>query len=624
MHATPDRRLRRYLPWGGLAIVALSGGTLAFASGRIAKKQAADGGKPARDCVPETLNVSSVLPDTTLSVAPLPGSRDASPRTQVSMLGVPPYELAAISISGSDTGHHHGRLVAYSEGDGASFVPNDPFKPGETVSVRGELRLPSGSQRFRYRFTISYPDPIKYVTPSPPPAAKPGEVQSFHSAPDLHPPSVDVTLDPQPHGGTGYIFAAPYTGPGQTGPMIFKPDGELIWMDPLPAGLFATNFQVQSLGGEHVLSWWQGYIPPQGFGLGEEIVANSAYEPIMRVHAGNGYEADLHDFRLEPNGTALLTVFSTIHCNLSSDGGPRDAAVTDAIYQELDLRTGLVRREWHSVDHVGLAASYASPVQSSAEWPFDYLHINSIEPRTDGTTLLSARNTWAFYLLNTQTGQITTTVGGKESSVKLENGAAMAYQHDAATLPDGNISVFDNGGVPAVHPQSRALIVALDLQRGIASKVTEFEHPRALQSGSQGNVQELPDGDWFVNWGSEPHFTEFTPSGQMIYDAHMPKPTESYRGYKFEWTGMPKSPPAISVEPSAGDRLTVYASWNGATAVSSWRVLGGDAPDRLRPLRTAGASGFESAIEVSREPYVEVQALDSAGAAVGTSTTVKG
>ncbi len=39
-----------------------------------------------------------------------------------------------MQVRGSRTGSHPGRLEAYSQGDGASFVPAKPFRPGETVA----------------------------------------------------------------------------------------------------------------------------------------------------------------------------------------------------------------------------------------------------------------------------------------------------------------------------------------------------------------------------------------------------------------------------------------------------------------------------------------------------------
>ncbi len=126
-----------------------------------------------------------------------------------------------------------------------------------------------------------------------------------------------------------------------------------MWFDPLAGEAAATNLQVQSYDGHPVLTWWQGYIPPQGFGQGEEMIYSSSYQQIGRVHAGNGYKADLHDFHITPQGTALLSVFDPIDCNLSAVGGPSGGAVTDSVFQEIDLATGLVRREWHSLDHVG-------------------------------------------------------------------------------------------------------------------------------------------------------------------------------------------------------------------------------------------------------------------------------
>jgi hypothetical protein len=406
--------------------------------------------------------------------------------------------------------------------------------------------------------------------------------------------------------------------------MIFEESGNLVWFDPVPAEDAAANLQVQELGGKPVLTWWQGYIPPQGFGEGEEIIDNTSYQQIGRVRAGNGLKADLHDFTIAPNDTAVLTVFDPIDCNLSSEGGPRGGAVTASIFQEIDLRTGLVRREWDSLDHVPLSDSYSSATSTSTEWPFDYFHTNSVDQLADGRTLISARNTWALYELNTLTGQVLLRIGGKHSNVKVGPGAATAYQHDATVLENGTISVFDNGGVPMVQQESRGLVLAINPQTKTDAVVSQYEHPAALSSGSQGNIQQLPNGDMFVGWGAEPYFSEFSASGQLLFDGHMHGSYESYRTYRFPWVGTPTTAPAIAAVP-ANARVTVYASWNGATQVTSWRVLAGPSPNALVPVATAADTGFETAIVTpARAPYVAVQALESSGAAIGTSRTIKG
>jgi hypothetical protein len=627
------RPLRRLLAGGAVVVAVSSIGTLVAAGSRISGEPMPTGGASKARCVPAKLNASALLPGTDLTVSPLPASYDASPHTQISLLGVPASELSHVTVTGSFTGVHGGHLLPYSQGDGASFVPERPFDSGERVQVSGELAAGSGAKDFSYQFTVDYPDAITELGPSAKTALTPGAYQSFHSAPELHPPDIDVTHSTPEAQAGGDMFLGPYTGPGQAGPMIIEPDGQLVWIDPLPENVYSTNLQVQTLDGEEVLTWWQGYIPQNGFGLGEEVVANSSYEPIMHVVPGNGYKADLHVFEIAPNNTAVLTVFNTIHCDLTSGGGPREGDVTDTSFQELDLKTGLVRREWTGVDHVALSESYASPNHVSAEWPWDYLHLNTVDRRADGTTLLSGRNTSQLYLIDDRTGQVTTTAGGKHSTVTMGPGSETAYQHDAETLPDGDISVFDNGGSPfTTHSQSRAVVVDLDVQAGTDTEVAEFVHPRPLQASSQGNVQLLPNGDWFVGWGGEPYFSEFNPAGEMIYDAHMPteaipshknEHADSYRVYRFQWSGTPTAPPAIAAE-SAGHGLTVYASWNGATKVAAWEVLGGSSRSDLKAVAHASKSGFETAVKTPAEAYVEVQALDSAGAAIGHSAIIAG
>ena len=608
----------------GVAIVAGSVAALAFGAKRIVAEDAAYKAPSTVQCVPSQLNRSDLLPGTKLAVSPLPDSLDASVDTQISLLGYPASALSAISVSGSRSGGHSGRLKAYSQGDGASFVPSKAFDAGELVTVHGKLASAGKTYPFAFHFTTSVPNPIGHPASTLKPAAKSGELFVFHSRPDLHAPL--VTIDASSAGqASGDIFVAPYSGPGQDGPMIFDGAGNLVWFDPLPPGTESTNLQVQQYEGKPVLTWWQGYIPPQGFGQGEEVIANSSYQQITKFRAGNGLPADLHEFRITPQDTALLTSFNTIRCNLSSVGGPRDAAVTDSLFQEIDLRTHLVRREWHPLDHVALSESYASATTSTTEWPYDYFHINSIDPSTSGSTLISSRNTSALYELNSTTGQITAQIGGKHPTETPGAGTATAYQHDAQELPNGDISVFDNGGVPKVHPQSRGVILSVNSASKTDTLVGEYEHPTPISAGSQGNVQALEGGNMFIGWGAEPYFSEYTASGSLVFDARLPKDAESYRGYRFQWNGYPTGAPAVAAAAGSGGTTSVYASWNGATTIASWQVLSGASPTQLTVTASAAKNGFETTISTPGSPaYVAVRALNAEGGLLGTSPAIKG
>jgi hypothetical protein len=555
-----------------------------------------------------------------VTVSPLPGTRDASPRTQLSFLGVPAGALSAVSAVGSRTGVHMGRLLAYSEGDGASFVARKPFAEGERVSVHARVRIGDSTRKLSYQFGVSSEDAIS----STPETIHPGsaaDIQGFHSRPDLRPPVVRVTAS-SPATAPGDEFLAPYTGPGQAGPMILDQSGALAWFKPLPTNTSATNFRVQEYRGRPVLTWWQGDISVHGFGTGEGIVDDSTYTEVARLKAGNGHEADLHDFQLTPQGTALITAYDPIRCDLSAVGGPADGAVTDGTLQEIDVKTGLVMYEWTSLDHVGLSESYESAERSSPAWPYDYFHINSISLDRDGSMLVSARNTWTVYRLEAASGQVSWRLGGRHSSFAETQQTRTAYQHDPRELPDGAISIFDNGSSPQVHSQSRAIVVDVNAQSATAALVGALTHAPGLVANSQGNMQALANGDWFVGWGQLPDFSEFGPAGNLLFDAHLPGRTQSYRSFRFEWTGTPAHAPTYSFQAAGSGTGTVYASWNGATGVSSWRVLAGASPHGLKAVAEGARTGFETAIQVpagATGPYVAVQALGSGGQVLGSS-----
>lgn len=578
-------------------------------------------------CTPSTLNTSAQLAGG-VTVSPAPGSMDASYRTQISFLGVPASDITSVSVVGSQSGGHAGQLLGYSQGDGGSFVPSVPFTQGETVTVSADVIGASGATPLSWSFTVADVDTVSRsleTPPAPPPPPKPGEAQSFLSRPDLAPPTVAVTTHSS-QASTEDIFIAPYAGTGQYGPMILDPSGRLLWFKRLPPGARAADLRVQEDEGKPVLTWWQDPINWGGKSGAGVVIANSSYTELTVVRAGNGYQPDLHSFTITPQNTAFTTVYDAVRCNLSAEGGPANGAVADTVVQEIDLGTGLVRYEWHSLDHVPLSASYMPAVPGSPSSPWDYFHINRIDPQPNGDLLVDSRNTWAAYEVDGASGQILWQLGGKQSSIALGPGAAPAWQHDAEIQPNGTITIFDNGATPKVHPQSRAIVLQLNLQEMSASLLSTFIHPNpALVVPSQGDMQALPSGDWFVGWGQEPYFSEFSSSGHLLFDAHLPPSYQTYTALRFAWNGSPLQPPSIAVRPARAGAVLIYLSWNGATAVSRWRVLGGSSTRGLRTIGTSSRRGFETSLTLVAPPrYLEAQALSAAGRVLAHTSLARG
>ena len=109
-----------------------------------------------------------------------------------------------------------------------------------------------------------------------------------------------------------------------------------------------------------------------------------------------------------------------------------------------------------------------------------------------------------------------------------------------------------------------------------ATLLSSFSHPTPpLVAASQGDTEPLSNGNLFVGWGQEPYFSEFEPGGRLLFDAHLPAGYQSYTAFRFQWSGTPTQPPSIAVRAARTGSASVYMSWNGATAVTAWRLLGG-------------------------------------------------
>jgi len=417
----------------------------------------------------------------------------------------------------------------------------------------------------------------------------------------------------------GYIFVALKEGAGEHGPMIVDEQGQLVWYSKYRS---ARDFRVQRYRGRPVLTWWEGKVV-LGHGVGEYAIFDDSYRQIARVRAGHGYQGDLHEFLITPEDTALLTAYNPVPTDLSAVGGPKYGAVGEGIAQEVDIETGKVLFEWHSLEYVGIDESYVAPPQDPA-YPYDYFHINSIDVDSDGNLLVSARNTWGVYKIDRKTGEVLWRLGGKNSDFQMGEGTRTAFQHDARHHEGGIITIFDNGAHPQVHEESRAILVELDEEKMRAILVRAYAVPQNLISTSQGNAQLLPDGNVFVGWGSQPFISEFSYDGELLLNGRFPPDGETYRAFRFPWSGHPSDDPAVAFERLSDEKVKLYASWNGATEVASWEVLAGERPGRLRSLGSVPRNGFETAmLAQTSHPYFAVRAKESSGQVLGISAPIK-
>lgn len=354
---------------------------------------------------------------------------------------------------------------------------------------------------------------------------------TFRSRPDLRPPTVKVGT-PARDTAPGYIFATPAKGAGQYSPMVLDNQGEPVWFD-YSKDRQVRDFRAQSYKGEPMLTWWEGEVN-KIYGIGEYMMLDISYREIARLEAGNGYSGDLHEFKITPRDTALITIYNQARRDSSPLDGSKGIPVLEGIAQEIDLETGEVLFEWCSLDHVGVEESYSERPKKPWE-AFDYLHINSIDVDHDENFLISARNTWAVYKIDRNSGEIMWRLGGKRSDFEMGPGTGMAFQHDARRQDDGTITIFDNGAAPDVHARSRNIVVELDLNEMKANLVREYTHPENLLAGYLGSMQTLPNGNVFAGWGEEPYFSEFGRNGKLLFDARFPQSTRLIA--RTDWSG---------------------------------------------------------------------------------------
>jgi hypothetical protein len=547
-----------------------------------------------------------------VSAFPAPGTATALRATEISLRGIAPDRIGAVTVTGSRSGRHEATLEPHADGRGASFVPERRFKAGERVTVRTRLAV-RGARDGDFRFTVARGDfEVGTLSAEKRLPRLRGTYRSYRSTP-LKAPRLRVVRR-RPGRTSGYLVLN--TGwdderPRPDGALIADDRGEPVWFLSRRPGRKIFDVALQRFRGQPVITYWEGRFAA-GWGYGSYVVLDQSYREIARIRAVGGNRADIHDLLLTEAGTALVLSYNVVR---------RDGPVLDNVIQEIDVATGRLLFEWHSVGNVALRESYDRRRRGEL---YDYFHINSVEIGPDGDLVISARNTCALYEIDRTTGAINWRLGGKRSDFRLGEGVRFCRQHDARWAGKGVVTLFDNRiAAPSERGQSRAIKLEIDERRRTVRLLRGYKHPRRFGAANKGGARMLPNGNLLVGWGSVPAVTEYTRRGRIVFDARFAGAGDgSYRAIRGRWVGRPATRPAVAAEPRGG-RLAVWASWNGATEVARWQVLGGDRRDARAPVATGRRGGFETALSAPRSRYVAVRALDASGAVLGTSRTIR-
>jgi hypothetical protein len=263
------------------------------------------------------------------------------------------------------------------------------------------------------------------------------------------------------------------------------------------------------------------------------VSKDSSFTSLFTNQAGNGFIAE-RDMCVMPNGHSLLTIVDQQIVDLSALGGSPTARVSGNVIQEIDVDNNVVF-QWRILDHVPISDSYQDLTN-----PGSYAHVNSVwYDDLDGTIIISCRNTSQVLKINRSNGEIIWRLGGKHNDFTFTNAipegmpghgepAEFQVQHSAKRLPNGNITIFDNGysdhSAPEWHfdrPYSRAAEYEIDEVNKIAKLVWQYRHTPDIITYNGGDVLHLESGHVMVNWGNDntasptPMMTEADENGQL-------------------------------------------------------------------------------------------------------------
>jgi Arylsulfotransferase (ASST)/Bacterial Ig-like domain/Secretion system C-terminal sorting domain len=473
------------------------------------------------------------------------------------------------SVVGSVSGLHSGNVKLSDDNKTILFIPNTRFSSNEDVKVfvnsgikniSGNVLPPVNlhfkttplSQRIKLKLSDIMNNGYSY-NPSTTNIINKSNIKITPTN-TVTSGLPQITVNSSNNPSDGKLFLANFSLTSSLTPndsvtnylMVLNNDGSVAKYSKISE--LGVDFKIQPNGQpsySDITASYGGY-----YEAGRIFVMDTSLTPIDTFQCGNGYVTFPADFRLLPNGHSLAFAMDPEPVDMTQYGGSPDANAVGVVIQELDASKNVVF-QWRTWDYLPVTDSYVDITGQIV----DLIHANAIDVDNTGNIVFSMRHLSSVIKIDRQTGNIIWTLGGKQNQFTFINEHEsnspnyFSFQHDVRILPNGNLTLFDNGNQHQPN-YSRGVEYKLDEQNKTATLVWEFRHTPDIYGFAMGSVQRLPNGNTLIGWGlgslsGAPMLTEVHPDQSVALEFSLPVGQASFRVYKLPWVS---SAPAANVD----------------------------------------------------------------------------
>lgn len=360
----------------------------------------------------------------------------------------------------------------------------------------------------------------------------------------------------------------------------------------------------------------------------------------------NVCDVDQHEQYLTDHGTLLVTAYNATPWDLSPVGGPAKGWLLDGLVYEIDIKTNKVLFKWRASDHPetiplnGTNIPYGDNTAgdgTNITEAFDYFHHNAIQAFEDGY-IVSSRHYWTAFYISKATGDVIwqinvswkeyspvwtslTRQGGNGGDFKLGPGANFSWQHDVRVKrrEDQKIVMHMHNNAnfePLTRHDTTGLFLIVDEHaKTVTEKAAIYDHKNPVASFAEGSCQPLNNGHVLMEYGIVSQAKEFNGAQELVWEAQygFTEQTSSYRMYRHDWSGIPKSRPKVSACRADDGQTKVFMSWNGATNYDEWVIYTGTGDEAYKASLRVKKGGFETEATISATNHVRIEATNCQG-----------